>query len=501
MKKEIITRDKFYAFIYCVFISFIFLLIFSISSSPLYTFPFTHDSGIFQIIGKEWMNGLVPYRDIWDNKGPLLYFANGLGYLMTGNKIGIFIIQHINLSIAIFILFRLFRLEFSFYKSLFFSSFILIWLSNTIYNNSVGEYILIPLNLSYYFLYKWLKSFTISKANHPYSYSIVYGITLGFGFLLRLTDVLTLFMTLIVISIYILSFRQWANWVINFLICLSSFIISIIPFIIYFFTKGAFDDFWYATISHNFEYLSQSEFKSYYWYGIGSFSLSFANYIGIILGGILVLLFNKKRKYFAISWIVPSLTMLFLLFNSYASGNYAISSMPFFCFVVIELSHLHYNRKSSVYPLILYLFGGLLSSGFIYQLWQTKTRDSKPNPMIGLYKKVEHTIPIEERNLFIAYNCKADIYYYTSLRPCYPYFITMQHYLNSDKDSLRKKIINAYKTRKAKWILVRYPTYPNFIKGILNRYYDVEMNFPREEFSLYHIKEGRCATTVRDATL
>jgi hypothetical protein len=46
-----------------------------IQFEPLNHFP-NDDSAIFLYIGRAILNGQVPYVDIWDHKGPLLYYIN-----------------------------------------------------------------------------------------------------------------------------------------------------------------------------------------------------------------------------------------------------------------------------------------------------------------------------------------------------------------------------------------------------------------------------------------
>lgn len=49
------------------------------------------DSAWFFMCGKAWMNGLVPYVDFSDSKGPLLWLIYGLGYLISPtNYLGVF---------------------------------------------------------------------------------------------------------------------------------------------------------------------------------------------------------------------------------------------------------------------------------------------------------------------------------------------------------------------------------------------------------------------------
>ena len=49
------------------------------------------DSAWFYMCGKAWMNGLTPYVDFTDSKGPLLWFIYGIGYLISrSNYLGVF---------------------------------------------------------------------------------------------------------------------------------------------------------------------------------------------------------------------------------------------------------------------------------------------------------------------------------------------------------------------------------------------------------------------------
>lgn len=38
------------------------------------------DSSVFQSVGKCWTQGLIPYRDIFDHKGSIVYVVDALGY-------------------------------------------------------------------------------------------------------------------------------------------------------------------------------------------------------------------------------------------------------------------------------------------------------------------------------------------------------------------------------------------------------------------------------------
>lgn len=89
--------------VFCLFLSLLFLLICT-KSSPFYPFNDSADVNAFFTMGKGMMNGLVPYRDLFEQKGPLLYFIFGIGYLISGTSfLGIYFIEV--LSFSFFLLF------------------------------------------------------------------------------------------------------------------------------------------------------------------------------------------------------------------------------------------------------------------------------------------------------------------------------------------------------------------------------------------------------------
>lgn len=89
--------------IFLLIISFVFVLLFSTTTSPVFlSNPYWHhgDSGIFQEMGLLIINGGIPYVDIFDHKGPILFFLQALG-LLINQQWGIFIIQSIFLFVTL----------------------------------------------------------------------------------------------------------------------------------------------------------------------------------------------------------------------------------------------------------------------------------------------------------------------------------------------------------------------------------------------------------------
>lgn len=82
-----------FVYFYCLVTSLVVLWICS-RSSPWYPFNNWDDANSYFTVGKSIWRGMVPYRDLFDQKGWLLYFIYSLGYLMdhTGFR-GVFVLE------------------------------------------------------------------------------------------------------------------------------------------------------------------------------------------------------------------------------------------------------------------------------------------------------------------------------------------------------------------------------------------------------------------------
>lgn len=93
--------------------AFVYVFLFSYSTSPFYRLnEVLKDSYIFQIVGKYWDGRSIPYLDLFDHKGPLIFGIDALGYKLTGNRYGIFAIQVVLMSVVIRTTFKIFQTTF-----------------------------------------------------------------------------------------------------------------------------------------------------------------------------------------------------------------------------------------------------------------------------------------------------------------------------------------------------------------------------------------------------
>ena len=74
------------------------LLLFASKSSPLFPLNVWVDANTLLTVGRSLMHGLVLYRDVFDHKGPYIYLAYGLGWLVahqgsTGGFTGVWVLE------------------------------------------------------------------------------------------------------------------------------------------------------------------------------------------------------------------------------------------------------------------------------------------------------------------------------------------------------------------------------------------------------------------------
>ena len=98
-------KNKCIVFFMLFVVSLIILLVCS-KNSPLYSFNDWVDAHAFFTMGKGIFNGKIPYKDLFEQKGPLLYLIYGIGYLISHDTfIGIFILKCVSYTIFSYFLY------------------------------------------------------------------------------------------------------------------------------------------------------------------------------------------------------------------------------------------------------------------------------------------------------------------------------------------------------------------------------------------------------------
>ena len=93
MQKQILSPVRFSSFEKIAATGWLVLLILGILSNPLFSYP-GRDGGIFLYVGSLILKGKIPYLDVWENKGPLVFYINALGLFLTnGSRWGVWLLE------------------------------------------------------------------------------------------------------------------------------------------------------------------------------------------------------------------------------------------------------------------------------------------------------------------------------------------------------------------------------------------------------------------------
>lgn len=91
--KKLLNSKEIIAYIYLLISSAVILFL-ATKSSSFYLYNEWCDANSYFTVGKSFFNGLVPYRDVFDQKGMYLYFSYGLCYLISHNTfLGVYFLE------------------------------------------------------------------------------------------------------------------------------------------------------------------------------------------------------------------------------------------------------------------------------------------------------------------------------------------------------------------------------------------------------------------------
>jgi hypothetical protein len=218
-------------------------------ANPLYQFP-NRDSGIFMYTGDQILKGKLLYLDIWDSKGPLIFYINAFAlWLGHGSRWGVWGMEFTFLFLSALIGFNLMKKLWGLIPAIIGT---LVWLSafNNVARggNFTEEYSLLFGFLAIYMF--WLSSQNQQNIVYPF----LIGVTLALSFLLRANNIgvqLSIILVIIISGFLDKNHRQSLRqfFLIGFGALLLLGLVAL-----YFQILGTLDDLVRAAITFNFFY-------------------------------------------------------------------------------------------------------------------------------------------------------------------------------------------------------------------------------------------------------
>jgi hypothetical protein len=324
----------------------LFILLFITLRLPSLFEPYWYgDEGIYLTLGQGIKNGLILYRQIHDNKPPTLYYFAALAQTVFGFRL--FLLLWMAATVCSF--YSLSIKIFSSKHTVTIATLIFLLvtsiplLEGNIANAEI--FMLFPtiLAASYLLSAKKTKDF------------ILPGLLLGFAFTIKIPVFaemagFVLFLTFIQINI----FKNFRKCFLNILIFCFSFLLPIILWGLYFFTKNAFPEFLKASLLQNFGYLSS--------WSSGSHSGS-ATGGGLLSRGLIWLLFIVFIYFLYLKKHLNAKIVFLLFWFSSAVFGALLSSRPYPHYLIQILPSLFlllFFPFKKVYRFLLLVFVGFI---------------------------------------------------------------------------------------------------------------------------------------------
>jgi len=339
--KNIRNRKKFFMLFFCFELSFILLLLCS-RCSFLYPFNGWDDFNSFYTMASGWANGLIPYRDLFEQKGPFLYIIFMVGYFISPGKfIGIFILEVIFLGIILYIsskIVGMFINEKKYPKG----KYLILLLYGTLITTSISfveggsseEFNLLFTTITIFYIVKYLKNGDLVDIS--YKHLIICGICCGLSLMIKYTTVGLWFIMMAYICIKLFTLKRYKEAIFKGLIFIIMMLIPFGIFSIYFYINDALLDF----------------LDVYFYINIFKYSYE-SNFISNLLRGF----FNIFLVFFSNFVVVTMLYLMFCYFlGKKIKGNFKFSlnkkHILFIGIILFNLLILFYGQTYRMYAIL-----------------------------------------------------------------------------------------------------------------------------------------------------
>lgn len=403
----------------------VIVLLFCSQCSPLYVTNRWWDPNIYFTIGRGMAEGKLVYVDLYDHKGPIIYFFHAIAALVSNQSfIGIWFLEIVCVYFSLYYAYKTIKL---FIKeevlALVPVTALIVYTSNTFCAGDSAEELCLPFLA--YCLYVGMKAIN-QNAFISRKESLLVGISLGYVFWLKFTMVgffIGFALYFLIDSFKRNIFKQYAT---NFGVVILGFMLLTMPIFAYFIAHNSLDALFKVYFIDNlFTYNKAGDFAIN---GIksnlsnGLFSITYYFHIGLLfifLGWHYLLNYEKKKLViFNIS------CFLFLFLSSFGGGRtYNYYSFVFSVFIPLGMCMIHFWIKDKVVFISkTVLVGSLLMcccSGFLTGN-KAYIFERKENCFLEPFAKI---ITQKDNVTLINYNVMdMGLYTYCGIIPQYRYF-------------------------------------------------------------------------------
>ncbi len=303
-------------------VSSILLAVFTCFIFDTYLNPFLLNSGddcsVFLQMGLAISKGKIPYVDLFDHKGIILYWIQAVGIFVSKGHWGVFLLAVINFSLCIFIWFKTSRLFVSSKKSwLVVAVLVLAFGVFSDRGNNPEEWALLYVSFCNYLFLRII----VLKRNVTYLECLTIGACLGILFFIKLNSTAPILCSCLILTFLYLNNKQYKELfhIIAYVFIGGILILSIVTLtfgVVYGFSY--IYDLYYGTILFNLEYVANA----------GSGSILDIPLLVFILCFVISFSINRKDNDIIFLYTLMAFCLLCLTLSKAYFYHYFIVSIP-----------------------------------------------------------------------------------------------------------------------------------------------------------------------------
>lgn len=218
-------------------------------ANPMFDKP-SRDGGFFLYAGQQVLTGKIPYLDVWDNKGPAIFYVNALGlWLGGGSRWGVWAVEFLCIFGTLLILYRVLLRRWGIGAALFGATMAGFGLRVALgYGNYTEEYALLFNAVGLYLFISMADS-----ERNDWKYFWI-GALFGLSFSFRANNIGGFFAMLFAVFLFYVFKRNFAEAFRIIIVSLIGFIVPLLLWTGYFALLGGAAEMIYGSITFNFSY-------------------------------------------------------------------------------------------------------------------------------------------------------------------------------------------------------------------------------------------------------
>ena len=437
--------------LFAFLLSFLFITICS-KNSFLYPMNDWGDVNCFFIVGRSLLDGKVLYRDIYDQKGPILYFIYALlSSISSTSFFAVYILEIITFAFFLFYAGKCVNLyiddEVYSYLGMVIFGFVVVISKSFMHGGGLEEMLLFTQMYSIYVFLKWIKKDQTPSKLACFTIGIFCAIAFWTKFLLC-----GFYLGLVLYVLYhcCYKYKDYKTlWMAIKYFLLGFCIITMIP-IIYFAVNHALNDLFISYFYNNLFLYSGKDHYALWICILLFFRSNLLSFSFLLILGILYVCSEKlTERYFTI------FLLLLTLITNYMSGKtydyYGMVMAPFAIFGIIFLLNIFYKfAKIKIHKtvLILVMICLIITSYFISSntSFMKMKKSELPQYLFAKIMKEEHS-----KSMMYFVLLDKGFYYASEIIPSCKYFTI----LNIPLDEIRDMNVEYIKNNKVDFVVTR----------------------------------------------